>query len=910
MMNGEPASAPPTPWHSLPAEEVLRRLDSTPQGLDPAEAERRLERHGPNRLAPSKRVSALSILAAQFRSLVVLLLVVAALVALVMGDRLEAVAIAAVLAINTLLGFVVELRARRAMDALLRYEVSVAKVLRHGNVEQIQADRIVPGDVIALEEGDQVPADARLLEAVELRANEAPLTGESLPVHKTAEPVPDRDTLLADRQSMLYSGIVILVGRAKAVVVATGAQTEIGRIGTLVAQVEEGKTPLEVRLDELGRRLVWLTLGVAAVVTGLGVVQGSDLGRMLETGIALAIAAVPEGLPAVATIALAVGLRRMARRNAIVRRLSAVEALGATTVICTDKTGTLTAAEMTATELAGPEVTVEVTGSGYATEGAFVSAGGEAIGTSDPWLRRVLTAAALTSRARLVAEEDGIVGDPTDAALTVMALKGGLDAATLLSGLPMERDVPFSSARRSSASIHRADGRLIAFVKGAPATVLERCTRWADGEADRELDDSVRARIEERNERLAARGLRVIALASGETGELDALTFLALVGIVDPPAEGVHETIDILRTAGIRTVMITGDQRATAEAIARDLGVLPEGHRSADGRELRELSDDDIVRKDAPLGVFSRVSPEQKLRIVGALQDDGEIVAMLGDGVNDAAALKKADIGVAMGIRGTDVAKQAADIVLQDDRFLTIGAAVEEGRVIFENIRKFVFYLFSCNLAEVLVLLVASLAGLPLPLLPLQILWLNLVTDTFPALALALEPSEPNVMRRPPREPDQAILSRRFLRTIVTYSTLITVVTLAAYGWSLGAGDPARAVTIAFMTLALAQLFHLGNARSRGPVLSWRRIGANPWALGAVPLVIALQVAAVYWEPLSTVLRTVPLVPSDWLLVFGLAAVPALVGQTVHLVRAHSAAQVAPARVASAPGARPGKARR
>ena len=872
------------PWHSLPVEAVLDRLDSSPEGLSTDEAARRLERFGPNRLKPVEPVSALSILVRQFKSLVVLLLLAAAVVALALGDMLESLAIGAVLAINTLIGFVVELRARRAMDALLRYQVPEAKVVRDGDVQKITSDRLVPGDVIALEEGDRVPADARLVDAVELRANEAPLTGESLPVHKAAEPVPDPDTLLADRDSMLYAGTEILVGRARAMVVGTGSDTEIGRIGTLVAGVEEGKTPLEVRLDELGRRLMWLTLGVAAVVTGLGVVQGFPLGRMIETGIALAIAAVPEGLPAVATIALAVGLRRMARRNAIVRRLAAVESLGATTVVCSDKTGTLTAGQMTATELAGAERALEITGSGYAVEGGFVSGDAEQA-ASDPWIRRVLTAAALTSRARMDSDGTGIVGDPTDAALTVMALKGGVDADGLRAELPQERDVPFSSARRASASIHRGPDGLVTFTKGAPSTILESCSRWAHGEEDRPLDEAVRARIEEANERMAARGLRVIALASGDSDRLEDLTFLALVGIVDPPAAGVPETIDVLRKAGIRTVMITGDQRATAEAIARDLGALGEHHLSVDGRELRSLDDEALSSEERPIGVFSRVSPEQKLRIVGALQARGEIVAMFGDGVNDAAALKKADIGVAMGIRGTDVAKQASDIVLQDDRFLTIGAAVEEGRVIFENIRKFVFYLFSCNLAEVLVLLVASVAGLPLPLLPLQILWLNLVTDTFPALALALEPSEPGVMRRPPRDPDETILSPRFIRAIIGYAALITVATLAAYLWALRAGDPARAVTIAFMTLAIAQLLHLGNARSREPVLTWRRITANPWALGAVPLVIGLQLLAVYWAPLREVLRTVPLDPRDWLAVFALAAVPAVIGQAAEVVQ-------------------------
>lgn len=881
---GAPGGEPPIAWHSLPLEDVLRRLATAREGLSEAEAARRLAEHGPNRLSPAQLVSALRILANQFASLVVLLLVAAALVSALLGDLLEAGAIGVVLAIDALMGFVLELRARRAMDALLHYEAPVSKVVRGGSAQQISSALLVPGDVIQLHEGDRVPADARLLDAAEVHANEAPLTGESLPVHKTAEPVADADALLAERASMVYSGTTIYVGRALAVVVSTGLATEIGRIGTLVSQVETSKTPLETRLDELGARLVWLTLGVAAVVTGLGVVQGAGLGRMVQTGIALAIAAVPEGLPAVATIALAVGLRRMAHRHALVRRLSAVEALGSTTVVCTDKTGTLTAGEMTVTVVVGSAESVQVTGTGFTAAGGFVGATGPVSPADVPWLRRLLVASALTSRASL-GPDGKVVGDPTDAALTVLARKAGIDATSLRSVLPATRDIPFTSARRSSASVHLDGDHPVIFAKGAPATVLEWCTRRAVGDTEHDLDDQARRELLEANERLAARGLRVIALATGPGEELRGLTFLGLVGIMDPPAEGVRETIALLRGAGIRTVVITGDQRATAEAVARDLGAFDEGYLAADGRELRSMTDQQIAAADRPVGVFSRVSTEDKLRIVSALQAQGEVVAMLGDGVNDAAALKKADIGVAMGGRGTDVAMETADIVLRDDRFQTVGAAVEEGRVIFENIRKFVFYLFSCNLAEVLVLLVAGVAGLPLPLLPLQILWLNLVTDTFPALALALEPAEPGVMRRPPRDPDAALLSGRFLRAMLFYAGLITLSTLAAYVWGLESGSTARAVTLAFMTLALAQLFHLGNARARGPVLSFARATANPWALAALPIVVALQVLAVYWGPLAVVLRTEPLSLVDWAVVFGLSGVPAVIGQLVSLKR-------------------------
>jgi len=868
----EPATVP---WHALDAAEALGKLGSDAGGLDAAEAARRLARFGPNRLEHRPPRSALRILAAQFESLVVALLVAAALVAFLLGDRVEAGAIAVVLAINTLIGFTVELRARRAMDALLRFEVPIAKVLRGGDVVEVDGSDLVPGDVVSLEEGDYVPADARLIDAAELRVNEAPLTGESMPVHKRHAPPPAEDAPLADRTSMVYAGTSVYVGRAVAVVVATAADTEIGRIGTLVAEVEEPKTPLEVRLDELGRRLVGLAVGVAAVVAGLGVIQGAELGRMVEVGIALAIAAVPEGLPAVATIALAVGLRRMARRNALVRRLAAVEALGATTVVCTDKTGTLTAGQMTAVVVVRGGEVIDVSGTGYDAVGGFSAKGGSLDPRSVAWLTRLLDAAALTSRAHFT-EEGALVGDPTDAALDVLARKGGVDAEALLERLPLERDVPFSSERLASASVHRVrGGELVTFVKGGPAKVLDMCA----------IDPEARRQAVEDNERLAARGLRVIALASGTGDAPGGLEFLGLVGIIDAPAEGVPETIAALRGAGIRTVMITGDQRATAEAVARELGVMSHGERSIDGRELHALGDTELARATEPIAVFSRVSPADKLRIVQSLQARGEIVAMLGDGVNDAAALKRAEIGVAMGGRGTDVAKETAAIVLQDDRFPTVAAAVEEGRVIFENIRKFVFYLFSCNVAEVLVLLVAGLAGLPLPLLPLQILWLNLVTDTFPALALALEPAEPDVMKRPPREPQAAIVSGRFVRAMLWCAALISASTIAAYVWGLRGQEPERAVTIAFMTLALAQLFHLGNARSRGPVLGWRRATANAWALGAVPLVILLQLVAVYWPPLAALLRTVPLEGREWLVIVALSAVPAVVGQLTQVAQ-------------------------
>jgi Ca2+-transporting ATPase len=875
--------APRPAWHTLTPEEALRELDSDPAGLQDEDAEQRLERYGPNRLAPIEPVSTWRILVDQFASLVVLLLLAAAAVALALGDALEAIAIGAVLLINTAIGFAVELRARRAMDALLSSEVPTARVLRAGRVASLSADRLVPGDLVQIEDGDMVPADARVVTSSELQVDEAPLTGESFPVDKDPARLADPDTVLAERTPMLYAGTAVTHGRASAVVVHTGRETEVGRIGTLVSQVEEGKTPLEVRLDALGRRLVWFTLVIAAVIIVLGILRGAPVGLMIETGLALAIAAVPEGLPAVATIALAVGLRRMARRHALVRRLAAVETLGATTVVCTDKTGTLTAGRMAVTAVANADHSADF------ADGAFSWRDPEVPGSVDvashAWLRRLLEACALTSRAHVEAAEGDHVGDPTDVALALLARDGGVDPDELSRARPEVDEIPFAGRTRFSASIHRAGEERVIHVKGAPEAVLERSSTWATASGELPLDDDARVRFARRNDELAARGLRVIALASGRGTDPEHLTALGLVGIVDPPAPGVEETIRTLRGAGIRTVMLTGDQSATAVAVAQELGTARPEDEAMTGRALTALTDDDLAGRIDHIGVFSRVSPEQKLRIVTALQARGELVAMIGDGINDAAALKKADIGVAMGVRGTDAAKQTASIVLGDDRLATIGAAVEEGRVIYENIRKFVYYLFSCNVAEVLVLLSASLAGTPIPLPPLQILWLNLVTDTFPALALALEPAEPGVMARAPLDPDRAILSRGFVISMGVYAALITAVTMAGFLWGLRGDDPGRATTIAFMTLALAQLFHLGNARSRGPVLRRSRAFANRWAVAAIPLVMGLQLAAVHWPPLADLLGTTPLARSDWLAVMGLSLVPAVIGQLVRVFR-------------------------
>ena len=866
---------PLTESHAADAMSVTEALNVEPsRGLIESEAKERLAKFGANELQSIRPRSAWRILVDQFLSLIVALLAFAAIIAWATGDHIEAVAILVVLALNALIGFAVEWQANRALDALRKQARTVARVRRDGYEMAIDAAELVPGDIVILNAGDRVPADARLVEAAALRSEESALTGESAVVEKSSAAVV-RESLLAERHSMLYLGTTVAAGRAVAVITATGTGTELGKIGRLVADAVNEPTPLERRLEELGRRLVYLVLLVAAVVIVAGLSRGEKPWMMVEVGISLAVAAVPEGLPAVTTLILALGVLRMARRKAVVRRLPAVETLGSTTVICCDKTGTLTQNRMTVREI-------------RLADGKVIELGGTRANVgNDELLRRAVRAGVLCNEAVIApraTDDSQNMGDPTEIALLTAARGLGVDAQRERELYPKTVEIPFDSAMKRMITVHRApDGSRFAFLKGAARVALGLCSNYvADEDRALPLDDESRARLLAVNDEMADRALRVLALAEKRIDESEddlesGYTFLGFSGMIDPPRAEAAESIRQAREAGIRVVMLTGDQVNTARAIAHELRLSGDAEpRVLHARDLEAADQKRIAELAGKTDVFARVSPEDKLRIVEALQQAGEIVAVTGDGVNDAPALKRADIGVAMGQRGTEAAKEAADVVLADDNFATIVRAVAGGRTIYSNIIKFVHMMFSHNLGEVITIFVAILIGWPLPLLPLQILWVNLVTDVFPAMALAVEPGSKETMQRPPRSPKEPLLSRRFVFLIVWQATMLAVITLVAYWWALGVyGAGSHARTIALVALIGVQLGHFFNCRSRTRS-AFEGLFRNPFIWAATAIVIGLQLMAIYWSAVARVLDTVPLNREDWY-VIGFATIAPIV---------------------------------
>ena len=867
---------------------VLDRFDTDPeQGLSRHEVHRRRARYGPNRLVEARSRGALRILVDQFKSLVILLLIAAAVAAFAFDRTVEAVAIGIALLVNGAVGFVMEFQAVRSMAALKRLGGLKTRVRRQGGERSIPADQLVPGDVVRLEAGDQVPADLRIIESEELTCDESALTGESVPVAKASDPVSPQAGL-ADQTGMAFKGTAITRGAGVGVVVATGMDTEIGRIAALVESSEGELTPLERRLESLGRRLVGLTLVIAVLVAGVGLLAGHPLVTMLETAIALAVAAVPEGLPVVATVALARGMHRMAARNALVKRLAAVESLGAATTILSDKTGTLTENRMTLGRVVLPGESIEV----LSSEGRFERDGETLDPDTDDRLRRALEVAVLCNNASL----DGVTGgDPMEKALLRGGQLAGLERDDLLEDWPEEREEPFSSDTMMMSTVHAADAGYRHAVKGAPEAVIDRCKAELGPEGQSRLDDAGRDRWHQINEEMAADGLRVLALAERYTDEPGAasyeeMTLLGLVGLFDPPREGVREAVAACREAGIRVLMVTGDQPATAAHIARELGISEDdAPPPVHGSTLRPPQDmDEATReRDLATAVFARVSPEQKLDIVGLHQQHGAVVAMTGDGVNDAPALKKADVGIAMGQRGTDVAREAADMVLRDDAFTTIVAAIRMGRNIFDNIRRFIVYLLSGNLGEIMAVSAAAAAGAPLPLLPLQILYINFVNDVLPSLALGVNRGEESVMRRPPRERTEALVSPAGWAAVFGYGFLIAATALGALAaailW-LGLGVEA-AVTVSFLTFGFARLWHVFNMRAADSGWFINPITRNPFVWVALAVGVALLLAAVYLPVLGDVLGTVDPGPGGWALVIGFSLLPLLIIQPMKAAR-------------------------
>lgn len=862
------SAAPQRKWHAVETDALPSLLDVDPKaGLTTSQVIERQRQYGHNVLQKIPPRPIWRLLIDQFASIVIALLAVAAGISWATGESAEAIAILIVLVINAAVGFATEWQASRALDALRRQSRTSSRVRRDGFDATVDAEELVPGDLIVLNAGDRVPADARLLEAVRLQTEESALTGESTTVEKNVAAV-SPETPLAERRSMLYLGTAIASGRAVAAVVNTGAATQLGKIGRLVAISTKERSPLEIQLAHLGRRLVYLVLIVAVIVMLTGWLRGDGLWIMIEVGISLAVAAVPEGLPAVTTLILALGVLRMARQRAIMRRLPAVETLGSTTVICTDKTGTLTENRMTVREYQlsdGRRMDIDT--HQHTIQG-------------DELLAQAVRVGVLSNEASFRADGDDqtrTIGDPTETALLVVADQLGLDVAHERAIHPKLAEQPFQASTKRMTTLHsNSDGQYFAALKGGPAVVLNACSYYRDGAGnDVTLDKNTAAKFIAANERMADRALRVLGLAvkhfeNGHPTD-DALesgyTFLGLVGMIDPPRHGVADAIRRAKTAGIRTVMLTGDQLNTGIAIARELGLGKKDPTARHARDLIDIETDRLAELVRNTDVFARVSPEEKLRIVEALQQAGEVVAVTGDGVNDAPALKRANIGIAMGQRGTEVAKEAADVVLADDNFETIVNAVEGGRTIYANITKFVHMMFSHNLGEVLMIFTAIAAGWPLPLLPLQILWMNLVTDVFPALALAVEPASKDIMTQPPRSSRTTLLSRSFLILIGWQSAMLAAITLMAYVWSLGKYGPGpHSHTIALFALVSVQLGHTFNCRSRTRS-AFDGLFRNPFIWVAVLVVVTLQLFAAYFEPLAAVLGTVPPATVDWVII-------------------------------------------
>lgn len=870
----EYSTATTEPWYHLSTQETMRRLDTRREGITNEGAENRLQEYGPNELKRKKGPSRLIIFLRQFESPLVYVLFIAGIITALVGNYEDTVVILIIVFVNAIIGYVQETKAAAALEALIKMTSPTATLVRNGVATEVEIWQVVPGDIVLLNAGDKVPADIRLLEAHSLAADEAPLTGESVPVAKTTAPIRERNLTPADQINMVFAGTTITSGRGVGIVVVTGQHTELGKISEQVTGVEVTETPLQARLHKFSKFLGLVVLGLVVLVFALGILVGYELLEMFLIAVTLAVSAIPEGLPATVTIILSIGTRRMAQRNAIIRKLPAVETLGTADFICTDKTGTLTRNEMTVRAVYADNRCYEVTGAGYEPQGELTLESRDVDLEGNPTLKMLIIVGVLANDAQMARQDNTrkVLGDPTEGVLLVLAEKAGLDPQIVRQRHERLAEIPFESEYQYMATLNRMDGEIAILLKGAPGQVVEMCTS--------QMRDTGRGPIErqiilDEAGRLADQGFRVLGLAYKPTDKREltraeaeqGLTFVGLVGIIDPPRPEAAEAVDGAYRAGVRVAMITGDHKQTAMAIARQLGILRRDQRVLTGSQLERLSDGELDRVIDDVAVYARAAPEHKLRIVERLRTHDHIVAVTGDGVNDAPALRAADIGIAMGITGTDVSKETADMVLADDNFASIFAAIGEGRVVFENIRKAIFFLLSTNAGEVLTILVALLIGLPLPLVPVQILWMNLVTDSAPVIALGFEPGEREFLERPPRNPKSEMLSKVLQYRILLVSILMAIGTLGLFAYELGQGtDLARSRSVAFTTLVLFQFFNALNARSENQSIFTRGLASNPYVLGGIAIGVALQMAVLYIPAVVPLLQTAPLTVENWAL--------------------------------------------
>ena len=916
--------------HSHTVESLVDELEThLHDGLSGDQALARLSQYGPNELKERPRAGFLRLLLGQFNNFLIILLLVAAAISFALGQSVDAAAILAIVILNAVLGVVQESRAERALAALRRMSAPSAAVVRDGIQISVPARDLVPGDIILLEAGNYVPADLRLIESVNLQINESALTGESHPVQKDAEVVLDKDIPVGDRANSAFMSSMITYGRGKGLVTGTGMHTQIGMIAQMLQSYDEEPTPLQRKLDELGQYLGTGALAICALIFVFGILRDTQPAAIFSQGIraylktnqlhivdlfmtavSLAIAAVPDGLPAVVTICLALGMQRMVSRHALIRKLTAVETLGCATVICSDKTGTLTQNEMTVTHGWAGGREFEVQGGAQSPEGSFRAGGKNFHPAKDPDASLLLRGAVLCNDARL--EESGeaegartwrMIGDPTEGALVVAARKAGLRQEHLQREMPRCGEIPFDSIRKRMTTFHpdalklgSAKGGVVAWMKGAPDIILGLCTAIRENGKETPLLPAKRRAILEANQSMARGALRVLAVAYRPMPRVpekldpdrveQKMVFVGLLGMIDPPRPEIKHAIQTAREAGLRTIMVTGDYPETARAVADKIGLLGSGHRILSGLELDKLSESNLADIVDQVDVFARVSPQNKVQIVEALKSRGQVVAMTGDGVNDAPALKRADIGVAMGITGTDVSKETADMVLTDDNYASIVAAIEEGRVIYSNIRKFVYYLVSCNIGEILIVLLSMLGGLPLPLRPIQLLWLNLVTDGAPALALGLEKGEPDIMQRPPRPAREAVINGEMLMGVAVQALVMTAAMMAAflYGLHRYAGNLAGAQTVAFTAIIVSELLRAFPVRSEQ--LSVFKIGllSNRWMLLAAGSSLLLLLAVIYIPFFDPIFSTVALDGRDWLVILPLASASAVAAELLKWV--------------------------